>query len=143
MTRRSFLVSGIQQWALGLWLVVAPFCFGQWGQVDASFAAGGGQNGGFNGDVFAIAVQPDGKLLVAGDFTSYQRTTRNRVCRLNADATLDTTFNAGSGANLTITHLALQPDGSAVVAGRFTMFAGQIRPYLARFGPTRCGRRSA
>ena len=77
----------IEGWMLALLLGGTRFCFSQWGQVDPSFAAGGGPNGGFNGDVFAISVQADGRLLVAGDFTSYQRATPSRVCRLNPDAT--------------------------------------------------------
>jgi hypothetical protein len=53
---------------------------------------------GANNAVWAFARQPDGKILVGGDFTTMGGggtgvTTRNRIARLNADGSLDTTFN--------------------------------------------------
>jgi hypothetical protein len=36
---------------------------------------------------------------------------RNRIARLNADGSLDTTFNIGTGTNAPVLALALQPDG--------------------------------
>jgi hypothetical protein len=53
---------------------------------------------GANGIVWAITPQADGKILVGGDFTTMGGggtgvTTRNRIARLNADGSLDTTFN--------------------------------------------------
>jgi uncharacterized delta-60 repeat protein len=45
-------------------------------------------------------VQPDGRILIGGDFTTVNGTTRNRIARLNTDGTLDTTFANGlTGAN--------------------------------------------
>ena len=61
----------------------------------------GGSNGG---DVRSLFRMGDGKILVAGDFTTHRtdtivNTARNRVARLNADLTLDTSFVAtGPGA---------------------------------------------
>ena len=43
--------------------------------------------------VYATAVQPDGKILIGGDFTSVLGVTRNNIARLNTDGTLDTAFN--------------------------------------------------
>ena len=41
---------------------------------------------GFNDYVYAVAVQADGKVLVGGNFTSYNGTSgQNRLIRLNAD----------------------------------------------------------
>ena len=70
----------------------------------------------------AIALQPDGKILVAGDFTMIGgggtgHTPRNRIGRLNADGSLDATFNPGADANGFIETLALQADGKIVVGG--------------------------
>jgi uncharacterized delta-60 repeat protein len=106
--------------------------FAQFGRVDTSFNPGGGQNSGFDSDVFSIAVQPDGKLVAGGIFTKFDRTSRNSVARLNPDGSLDTGFNPGTGANNLVEILALQPDGKVVLCGRFSVFNGVARPYVAR-----------
>lgn len=83
--------------------------------------------------IFALAVQPDGKILAAGNFTYFNGPVRNRVARLNADGSLDTTFcPTGAGPNDLVWALALQPDGKMVIGGRFTQVAGTGRIRLAR-----------
>lgn len=89
------------------------------GTMDATFTVGSGANA----PVYAIALQPDGKVLIAGDFTAYNGTTRNRVARLNSDGTLDATFNPGTGASFLAQALAVQADGKTIVAGAFAGFA--------------------
>ena len=56
--------------------------------------------------VCSLAVQADGKILVGGDFTTLGGQTRTNIARLNADGTLDSTFN--SGANGVVISLAVQ-----------------------------------
>lgn len=77
-----------------------------------------------NGAVNAIVVQPgDGKIIIAGAFSSVGSTPRNRIARLNADGTLDTAFNPNLGNQLSdvqVYALALQADGRIVVGGTFT-----------------------
>lgn len=53
-------------------------------------------NQGFNAPVSYVSEAPDGKLLVVGDFSSFHEIPRKYVLRLNADGTLDTSFNAGN-----------------------------------------------
>ncbi len=81
---------------------------------------------GANGSVLALAVQPDGKILVGGDFTmlggGVGATPRNYLGRLNADGSLDVSFDPG--ANNWISDLAVQPDGKILVAGFFTTLGG-------------------
>ena len=43
-----------------------------------------------------ITVQPDGKVLIGGEFTTYNGTGRNFIARLNPDSTLDTSPTFGS-----------------------------------------------
>src|SRR5438876_11293118 len=64
------------------------------GTRDTTFNAGGV---GANNLVLAVAVQPDGKLVIGGKFTSYNgdAAASDRVMRLNADGTRDPSFNAG------------------------------------------------
>lgn len=68
---------------------------------------------GFEGSmVTAIAVQPDGKILVSGDFTKYNGVSVETLVRLNSDLSLDTSFN---------------PTGAGVIAdGSKKMWADEI-----------------
>ena len=77
-----------------------------------------------------IAVQPDGKILIAGVFSSVLGVTRNNIARLNADGTLDTAFNPN--ANVPPYSIAVQTDGKILVGGTFTNIGGQTRNRIAR-----------
>jgi len=79
-----------------------------------------------------VCLQSDGKVLVAGMFTSVNGTARNRIARLHADGTLDTSFDPGSGADNAIYTLALQSDGKVVIGGGFTSYNGTGRSAIAR-----------
>jgi uncharacterized delta-60 repeat protein len=98
------------------------------GRLDTSFNPGTGANS----SIWYLALQPNGKVLTGGDFTSYNGTSRNRIARLNADGSLDTTFNPGTGANSSVTTLALQPDGKVLIGGFFTSYNGTPCNYIAR-----------
>ncbi len=99
------------------------------GSNDASFIPGNGPNG----NVYGILVQPDGKILIWGPFTSYASTARNGIARLNANGSLDMGFNPGSGfVGGVVNGLAVQPDGKILVCGMFTAFNGSSRKGLAR-----------
>ena len=89
-----------------------------------------GFNPGANADVYSLAVQADGKILVGGWFSTLGGQTRNCVGRLNADGTLDSGFNPG--ANQRVNSLAVQADGKILVAGWFTTLGGQTRNYIGR-----------
>ena len=80
-----------------------------------------------------IALQPDGKILICGFFTTVKGTSRARIARLNADGTLDTTFDPPGGANNTVNDMALQPDGKIIIGGSFTGVNFDTNyPFLAR-----------
>ncbi len=83
-----------------------------------------------NADVFALAAQPDGKILVGGNFTTIAGIARPRLARLNANGTVDTDFNPAPGGG--INEIAVQPDGKILVAGDFTTIAGATAVRLAR-----------
>ena len=83
----------------------------------------------------ALALQPDGKILIGGDFTTFNGVARGSVARLSADGSLDTSFNPGSGANGEVNDLALQPDGKIVIGGNFTQYNGVARERIARANP--------
>ena len=87
-----------------------------------------------NGDVNAIAVQADGKILVGGFFTSIGGQTRNRIARLNPDGTLDTAFDPN--ADNAVRSIAVQADGKILAGGQFTSIGGETRNRIARLDPT-------
>jgi uncharacterized delta-60 repeat protein len=98
------------------------------GSYDTTFDIGTG----FNGSVFALAIQSDGKIVVGGGFTTYQGTTRNCIARLNTDGSYDTTFDIGTGFNGSVSALAIQSDGKIVVGGGFSTYQGTTRNFIAR-----------
>ena len=89
---------------------------------------------GNNGTVYALAEQPDGKLIIAGSFTAYDSNPYNRITRALSNGYQDPTFLAppNSGANDFIAALALQPDGKIIIGGNFTSFNGFNRHHIAR-----------
>jgi len=100
------------------------------GTLDAAFLA---TDAGANDQVFALALQSDGKVLIGGFFTTVNGTTRNRIARLNTDGTLDTAFLAtAAGANYSVRAIAVQPDGRIVIGGDFGNYNGAYRGNIAR-----------
>src|SRR5687767_3185683 len=72
-----------------------------------------------NNVVRVVVVQPDGKILIGGDFTTVSpnggaAVTRNRIARFNPDGTLDTAFDPNANSN--VYSIAVQPDGK-ILAG--------------------------
>jgi uncharacterized delta-60 repeat protein len=70
----------------------------------------------------AVQLQPDGKILVIGSFSA--PTAPNRVARLNADGSLDASFQVGAGPGSAPFTLGLQANGSVLVGGSWNTFAG-------------------
>ena len=90
-----------------------------------------------NGIVQIVVVQPDGKILIGGDFTIVQGIARNRIARLNADGTLDQIFDPNASGY--VDTIALQEDGKILVGGNFigvNSIGGQTRNRLARLDGT-------
>jgi len=116
ITRRRFVVP-VLACVLGCFLLVA------WIGTTPVGAAGGELDATFqdpavavNSGVSALALQPDGKLIIGGEFTIVGGQSRARVARLNSDGTLDTSFldPAVTGEVLAF---ALQPDGKIIIGG--------------------------
>jgi len=130
-------------WARGA-LVIWGFVIGGltvcsvWGQsqssqsgsplVDLSFNSGGGGIDG--GLVEQIVPQPDGKILICGNFTQYGGMQKSYIARLNEDGTLDNSFSAGVG--YWVRTMSLQSDGKIVIGGFFNNVEGQSRNLIAR-----------
>jgi uncharacterized delta-60 repeat protein len=78
-------------------------------------------------------VQPDGKILVGGQFTSLGGASRGHLGRLNADGTIDADFTATTDYD--VYALSLQTDGKILVGGQFTTLAGETCYKIGRLTP--------
>ena len=75
------------------------------------------------GIVRAIALQPDGKVLVGGDFILLEgnASTNLSVARLNEDGSLDSTFRSLSHSYGIARSIVIQPDGRVLVATDYSL----------------------
>jgi uncharacterized delta-60 repeat protein len=94
---------------------------------------------GANEVIGDVLVQPDGKILIVGDFSEVNGVAQGGMARLNPDGSLDTTFSVGSGVFVPferVLMLALAPDGKIIAAGNFLSFNGQGgRNSIVRLNP--------
>jgi uncharacterized delta-60 repeat protein len=97
------------------------------GLVDSSFQIGTG----VNGTVHSITVLPGGKILISGNFTSVNGNARSRVARLNADGSLDQTFQPPT-INATVFDVAVAGSGKIYIVGDFTTVGSSTRNRVAR-----------
>jgi hypothetical protein len=98
------------------------------GLLDLSFDT----NNAFRRNTTSIAPLRDGRVFVAGEFIAVGDTPRGRIVLLNADGSLDPSFDPGLGADDVINSLVLHRDGWLYVGGLFQHFNGIESPYLAR-----------
>ena len=125
---RSHKLAGV---AAGFaWLVLSCGAFAADGDLDPSFDPGAGVTA--NTAVVGMAVQPDGKIIIVGNFSTYRGTSRVGIARLNPDGTLDATFDPGAGADRRVISVALQSDGKIVILGAFSNYNGVRRKRIAR-----------
>jgi uncharacterized delta-60 repeat protein len=104
------------------------------GEVDPSFNPVVQKVGG-SGRV--IAVQPDGKILVGGNFTVANRVERSGIARFNTDGSLDTSFNPnadiiGAFYGGVVNAIKIQPDGKILIGGSFTSVGDALHKSIAR-----------
>lgn len=96
------------------------------GSLDQTFNPGTGADG----LVEALALQPDGKVVIGGRFLRVGGVPQAYLARLNADGSLDTGFRPA--LDDFVFCLALQSDGQIVVGGRFQTVGGAARPRVGR-----------
>lgn len=117
------------------------------GALDTSFNPGSGATdiiaGGIDGNVdpfvFWTAVQPDGKILITGNFRNYNGASSTGLARINPDGSRDTTFNVGSGLNSWGRHILVLSNNQILVSGWFTSYNGGSNNRMARINPDGSG----
>ena len=100
--------------------------------IDPTFNA----NAATERSVRALFIQPDGKILIAGNFVAVNGVARSRIARLNSDGTLDPSFDPGTGTNFTIFALTRDLAGNIYIGGAFETFNGVPRLNVAKLSPT-------
>ena len=90
------------------------------GGIDETFNPGGGADN----PIQDVLIQDDGRIIIVGDFTSFNGVALNRIARLHNDGRVDETFNVGSGANFSIHDVSQTVDGGIVLVGDFNNFNG-------------------
>jgi uncharacterized delta-60 repeat protein len=104
------------------------------GALDTDF------NPSANGPVHRVFLQPDGKIVIAGEFSSLQPNatgtaiTRNAFARLNAEGTVDSLDLNPNGLVFSVVYD--EANKHYYVGGGFTQIGGKERAYLVRFSDT-------
>ena len=86
------------------------------GSLDDDFNIGSGPDG----NVAAIVIQPDGKIVIAGAFGAVNGARRGNLARLNPDGSLDASFNATNVPTAAPGSLALQRDGRILTGSPYS-----------------------
>ena len=80
-------------------------------------------------------MQLDGQIIIGGLFTNVNGSILPHVARLNADGTVDASFNPGMGANDAVFSIGVQTDNRIVLGGEFTLASGVTRNRITRLNP--------
>ena len=110
--RRAFLSNFLMVTAFSLRTLHAASS----GALDPTFDVGSSDYG-----VQTVAIQPDGRIVIAGTFSVYKSVLRSGIARINSNASLDLSFDAGGvfGTGNGVKTVYLYPDGKVLVVGAF------------------------
>ena len=105
------------------------------GRSDATFYTGIGKD--FDNRVYAITVQPDGKILMGGGFNTFKNKSQNYLVRLNSNGSKDDAFNVGTELNFAqnVSKIVLQPDGKIIIGGLYSPDSGNYESFIIRLNP--------
>jgi uncharacterized delta-60 repeat protein len=111
------------------------------GTLDTSFNALLASSSSASNLINSVALQSDGKIIVGGDFTSFNGVSgRNRLVRLNTDGTVDTDFSTNIGTAIPsgdpdeeeVRCVAVQADNKIIIGGKFSTFNSVAAKNLIR-----------
>ncbi len=103
------------------------------GSLDPGFNVKVNPKGVYNKHLYSLAVLPDGKVLILGDFDTINGQPRDRIALLTADGDLDPAFTA-SGDRGQMLAFAAQPDGKVLISVN-SQFNGKWISTLMRLNP--------
>src|SRR5664279_4541058 len=87
---------------------------------------------GLTTQLYGLAAQPDGKILVGGSFLKLAGRAQYYLGRVNADGTPDISFAPFDDRGSNVTCVSVQSDGKILVGGKFKRIGGQPRSCIAR-----------
>jgi len=100
------------------------------GTVDNSFS---GNTKNTSQYIMATDIQPDGKIIIAGNFFEYNGTQVKQIARLNTDGSLDTEFNKGiEETDQYVACILIQPDSKIIIGGALLSYDGITSNSIAR-----------
>lgn len=104
------------------------------GSLDATFSVGLGFSGGTGYGLQSMALNPNGNIYAAGDFTSFQGVQTNNIASVKPDGSIDMTFQATNGVGLDNFAWCIesQPDGKVLIGGAFNSYNGYNSPKIVR-----------
>src|SRR5581483_9916024 len=106
------------------------------GSIDQSFMASITNEFGPSMHILCYFPQPDGKLLVSGEFVATSRPGCTNFARLNSNGTVDWDFTPPPALSwAALTCMQVQPDGKILLGGWFDRLGDAVRSHLARLNP--------
>src|SRR5947207_15444190 len=102
LRKKEVMKAGLKFFCMVLALFCARGIVPAQGSLDTTFNPGTGGDG----LVESMLVQSDGKILICGNFTTFNNTSHAYIARLNSDGSVDESFHADVG--YWVRHMALQ-----------------------------------
>lgn len=116
-------------------LCISASSYSQIGSLDTTFDPDEGPDSQVN----AAVPLPNGKIMIAGNFSEYNTVSRNGIARINADGSLDSSFNPGTGVPIVtgnstfgISDLKVQADGKILIGGGFISYNDVAKNNMVR-----------
>lgn len=108
----------------------------EYGTRDNTFNVGSGITSSFvSSYINRIKILSNGKIVVAGQFTSWNNLSNVNIVLLNSDGSLDATFNSGSGPSGMIEAIHELPNGKIAIGGSFSSYNGMYCPGFCVLNP--------
>ena len=83
-------------------------------------------------EINSVALQNDGKIIVAGKFSTFREVPKNDIVRLNPNGTIDNSFDSGFGVDGSIYSIKIQQDGKILITGNFSNYNNNNKYCIAR-----------
>jgi uncharacterized delta-60 repeat protein len=98
------------------------------GTKDTTFDTGYGPNAA----VYDINIDSNDKIVISGEFYSYDHISCPRLARLNSDGTYDYSLNIGAGFNGSVNSVCVDSSNDLYVGGQFSTYNNMTQKYLVK-----------